>query len=341
MTVAIVGAGIAGASAALALSRRGHRVSVYDRFNPGHRRGSSHGPSRIVRKAYSDSAFTEIAAEAYPLWRDLDESSGGGLLHEVGALYFGDVDSPNVIQVAEGLSRVSELYHVLDPRESKAVTPALRLERNEIGIFTPAAGWVDADRALAATIALAEGAGAIFHWQAVIAPESLPEADAVVIAAGPFVRDFLPEIGATPTHQTVAYLPIESPGAVWIEDGPDYLYGFPSKDGLSKVAPHTWGLPIDPHEDPGPAEEAQLDLVAEFARRRFGYEGPPAFTEVCRYTNLWKDRFYFGETHPGVLLVSACSGHGFKFGPWVGARIADWVEGNRTFATGDWLHTLA
>ncbi|RYG39766.1 FAD-dependent oxidoreductase, partial [bacterium] len=144
VTVAIVGAGIAGASAALALSRRGHRITVYERFGPGHRRGSSHGPSRIVRKAYSDSAFTEIAAEAYPFWRELDEQAGGGILNEVGALYFGDVQSQNVIEVAEGLSRVNETYHVLDAREAKAVVPALRLDRNEIGIFTPAAGWVDA-----------------------------------------------------------------------------------------------------------------------------------------------------------------------------------------------------
>ncbi|CAN5680683.1 hypothetical protein BH11ARM2_BH11ARM2_33700 [soil metagenome] len=336
MTVAIVGAGIAGSSAAFALSRRDHRVTVYEQFASGHRRGSSHGPSRIVRKAYDDSAFTEIAAEAYPLWSELDREAGGGVLHEVGLLYFGHRDSSNLAEVASGLRRIAEPFEILDSHRTGEVAPALRLSPEEIGIFTPAAGWVHADRALAATIALAEKAGAKFLWNVPVRPDALPEADAVVVASGPFVRDFLPDLPARPTHQTVGYLPIESPGTVWIEDSDDFLYGFPSHDGLMKVAPHTPGCPINPHEDPLPPEAAQLAMIHDLAYRRFGYDGPLAKTEVCRYTNLPEDRFYFGELAPNTLLVSVGSGHAFKFGPWTGERIADWVEGERGFARGPW-----
>lgn len=167
-------------------------------------------------------------------------------------------------------------------------------------------------------------------------PSALPEADAVVVASGPFVRDFAPDLPAVPTHQTVGYLPVESSGPVWIEDSADYLYGFPSHSGTMKVAPHTPGTPVNPHNDPLPPEADQTAMILDLARRRFGYEGPLAATEVCRYTNLPGDRFAFRELAPGVLLISACSGHGFKFGPWTGRQAADWVEGRRGSVLGPW-----
>jgi sarcosine oxidase len=64
MRVAVVGAGIVGASAARALARRGHGVSLYEQFEEGHAKGSSHGASRIVRRAYSDPFYTSVMLEA-------------------------------------------------------------------------------------------------------------------------------------------------------------------------------------------------------------------------------------------------------------------------------------
>jgi glycine/D-amino acid oxidase-like deaminating enzyme len=71
------------------LSRRGHSVTVYEQFVPGHVRGSSHGESRIVRRAYPDVFYTRCMAEAYPLWEDLQAESGEHLLTECGLAYFG------------------------------------------------------------------------------------------------------------------------------------------------------------------------------------------------------------------------------------------------------------
>ena len=47
----IVGAGLAGAAAAYAASKRGAGVVVLDAFGPAHRNGSSHGSARIFRRA--------------------------------------------------------------------------------------------------------------------------------------------------------------------------------------------------------------------------------------------------------------------------------------------------
>ena len=47
-----MGAGVVGSSTALALKRRGYNVKLLEQFFVGHTRGSSHGPSRIIRNLY-------------------------------------------------------------------------------------------------------------------------------------------------------------------------------------------------------------------------------------------------------------------------------------------------
>ena len=51
----------------------------------------------------------------------------------------------------------------------------------------------------------------------------------------------------------------------------------------------------------------------------------PALTETCTYT-MTHDHDYVLDFAPGdgrVVVVSACSGHGFKLGPLVGEIAAD------------------
>ena len=52
MNIGVVGCGVIGAATARALALRGHDVTVYEQFEPGHARGSSHGATRIYRFSY-------------------------------------------------------------------------------------------------------------------------------------------------------------------------------------------------------------------------------------------------------------------------------------------------
>ena len=67
----IVGAGMAEAAAAWALSRRGRSVLLVDRFARGHDRGSSHGAERIFCFGYSERADVDLAQESVAGWHDL------------------------------------------------------------------------------------------------------------------------------------------------------------------------------------------------------------------------------------------------------------------------------
>lgn len=87
-------------------------------------------------------------------------------------------------------------------------------------------------------------------------------------------------------------------------------------------------MPFDPNERlRDPVHEA-VELIKDFAWRRFGHDFPRVKrATACLYTNTANEDFLLGRLDDQVLFVSACSGHGFKFGPWIGKTMADLVEG--------------
>ena len=50
--IIVIGCGGFGSAAMSHLARRGVRVLGIDQFHPPHDRGSSHGETRVIRKAY-------------------------------------------------------------------------------------------------------------------------------------------------------------------------------------------------------------------------------------------------------------------------------------------------
>jgi glycine/D-amino acid oxidase-like deaminating enzyme len=326
MKVAVVGAGIHGASAAWALVRRGHSVTLFDQFASGHQQGSSHGKSRIVRKAYPDRFYTEIMLEAYPLWAELEALSGRKLLHEVGLLYFGQQDSEKLAEMHQGLEDLGVPNEVW---EDASRFPELRLEAGEVGIFTPEAGWADADLALKSTVELAVGAGCEVVRQRV-GPDDFAGFDRVAVFPGAWVKDWAPDLDVRVSLQTVCYVRGRHGGPVWIEDGSHWMYGFPSEGDVFKVAAHSQGPEVAPDDAARVPTAGDVELARDVARRRFGIAEPVIESTLgCLYTNTPDEDFRFRWLDTQTLLISACSGHGFKFGPWIGRVAADLLEGKR------------
>ncbi|SCE45485.1 FAD-dependent oxidoreductase, partial [Streptomyces sp. DvalAA-19] len=146
LDVLVVGGGLMGASAAWRLSARGHRVTVLERFGPGHDRGSSHGTSRIFRLAYAEPSYTELALRALPLWRRLEEESGRPVLTLTGAV---DHGPPEVLERLAGvLAGAGRAGRRLSPGEVAERWPGLRADT--AALYHPDAGRVHADDAVAA-----------------------------------------------------------------------------------------------------------------------------------------------------------------------------------------------
>jgi len=98
--VIVVGLGAMGSAAAWQLARRGRRVLGLDALSPGHTLGSSHGHTRIIRKAYfEDPAYVPLLERAYAMWDGLSTLAGEPLVRRTGGLMLGP-ESADVVNGA-------------------------------------------------------------------------------------------------------------------------------------------------------------------------------------------------------------------------------------------------
>jgi sarcosine oxidase len=108
-----------------------------------------------------------------------------------------------------------------------------------------------------------------------------------------------------------------------------HLYGFPSDsaDGAVKIASEEYGTPVSPDtvDHTVAADETQAMFEQHVRGRLRGLQLRPARASVCLYTST-PDGGFVIDVHPqlpGVTLLSACSGHGFKHSPAIGEAVAE------------------
>ena len=98
--VIVVGAGVMGSAAAHALVSSVGRaagggaqctVTLLEQHEFGHKHGSSHGHSRIIRPVYSQQHYASLMPEAYARWSALDAEASDTLYTQTGGLYWGPV----------------------------------------------------------------------------------------------------------------------------------------------------------------------------------------------------------------------------------------------------------
>ena len=306
-------------------------MAIYEQFELDHERGSSHGGSRIFRLSYPDVEWVRMAQEALPRWRELERESGQRLLEQNGIIEF--VRGPE-----EGSQRALEelgaRVEVIDAGEVVRRFPMLAPPAGRTAVFQADGGVVLAARARHALLAGARANGAeLVEGRRIEDLEALDE-DVVVVTAGAWAKELLARAGIdlpiVATSETVCYFRLESdhpvPSIVDFKPGggghgtyalADPVYGL--KLGINKS-----GRPLDPDDPPGP-DRNLVEQMRQAARRYFpSADDEPAAADTCLYTSTDDERFIL-ERHGRVVVGSACSGHGFKFAPVVGERLADLV----------------
>jgi len=317
--VAVVGAGIMGAATAWQLARRGADVVVHEQFEPDHARGSSHGRSRIVRLAYPDSEWVRFAAEARDGWAELEQESGTRLLELHGLV---EVASRPEHTSAAGLEAEGIEHSFLTPDEAAAL--GVVVPEGWAALYEPSGGIGLADEARHAFL---EGID-VRYGSRVDDLEEL-EADVVVVTAGSWVGRFFPGLPLKVTRETVAFFRQETvpPSIVELDDQRahamfslhDPVYGL-------KVGAHHAGAETNPDEI-GEPDAALVERISAWVAKRLPNADPePLLAETCLYTTTPDERFIL-ERRGRVVIGSACSGHGFKFAPEVGKRLADLALG--------------
>ena len=353
--VAIVGLGAMGAMAAWRLAARGARVVGFERFRPGHDRGSSHGDTRIFRTAYFESPdYVPLLHRAGRLWRQLEAESSAELLTLTGGLAIGLQDGKLVTGVLAS-ARQNELPHrLLDASEMGRLHPQHRLERGEAAVREDEAGFLRPERSVAAAAARAEALGARVLPETEVTAVA-PSGDGVVvietsrgrfaaehvlITTGAWTPKLLPQLGLPlqVERQVLAWLAVDDPAAfapgrfpIFIRELPGgrFRYGLPSTDGRSiKLGVHHEGTETDPDSIDRQVGEADLKPIRDFARDNLRGVGATVIDAcVCMYTNTPDERFIARSPTdlPGVTVLSACSGHGFKFAPVLGELMAELI----------------
>jgi sarcosine oxidase len=319
MKVAVIGAGVMGLATAWALRRRGLEPVVYEQFEVGHPHGSSHGRSRIFRLAYAEDEYVRLAQEALALWRKLEVESGETLLELHGLV---EIVRTLEESTAHTLDRCGVAWERLEREEAERRYP-IRVPEESFVVVQPEAGIVRADKALAAfarELDVREGARA--H------PDEV-DADAVVVTAGSWVNELLEEpLPVKVTRETLCYFrpdaggrPVPSVVSFKPQRHTHDMYSlFDPVYGL-KVGAHHAGPEADPNVQGDPEREL-IDRITAWANKTYRLADPaPAAAETCMYTTTADETFIL-ERRDRVVIGSPCSGHGFKFAPAIGERLA-------------------
>lgn len=347
--VAIVGGGIMGLSTAWAATRRGLRVTLVEQGPLPHPFASSFDHTRLIRYPYGTMhGYARMVGDAYAANERLWETLGARLYTETGTLVVVRDTDPWATASRDDLAARDIPHEVLDPDALAARFPLLRAEGVSWALFTPTGGVLQARAMLEALVRWLdrqEGVALRRHTRAtavdveagrITLAEGPPiDADLVVVTAGPWIARLVPSLAArlVPSRQIALYLDLdEADTAAWaampmlMNGGQGTSSGFyavpPVAGRQLKVGDHGFSRHGEPDVDrvvrPG-ERDAVLALLHEGVRDPRTYRVADA--RSCFYT-VTEDQNFVVEAATKGLVLSPCSGHGFKFGPLIGETVA-------------------
>jgi sarcosine oxidase len=354
----VVGVGGMGSAATYHLAKRGLDVLGLERFDIPHTRGSSHGITRIIRKPqFEHPAYVPLVGRAYELWDALEERSGRELLHVTGGLDIGPPES----HVFSGSVRSCEAHNIdheiLSAAEVRDRFPGYELPESHRAVYQSDGGFLVPEQCIIAHVEAAQQEGADVRARepvsdftqladggmGVSTQTDTYETDELVITAGAWARELLPELTdlAVPERQVLAWLQSTDPPLFEQENFPVFVheaddgsyYGFPRYDvpgfKFGKFNHLEETAAPEEMEEPG-AEDEQL--LRAYAERYFpAGAGPTMRLSTCMFTNTPDEHFILDTLpdRPQITVGAGFSGHGFKFASVIGEILADLAVGER------------
>ncbi len=334
--VAVVGAGIAGLSAAYALKRRGIGFVCFEAAAPGS--GQSAGRTRVFRHGHDDERLVRLAVRARVEWERLEEELGARLLGREGVLICG----PNVSERAAAFEAAGVPARMVGRDEQSSALPVFEAPEDaalldELGGSIDVRAAIDglagslADGLVAARVfgVRERGSGVELHTS-----EGIWAADRAILCPGAQLHELTAglglEIPLTIELHTRAAFQVREPGArlACLQDRSNVhgetVYAAPMPDGRH------YAIGLGGEEEP-PVEEALVRLTAYVERGMPGLDPEPASVRLCQTSILPSGPDAFAVWRTGKIAVLA-GANLFKFGPLLGELLADDGDDLRTLA---------
>jgi sarcosine oxidase len=355
--VAVVGCGAMGSAVSYNLAKRGVRAIALDRYGLGHDLGSSHGRTRIIRLAYyEDTRYVPLLRRAFDSWRELEGKAGRELLRVTGGLMIGAPGGELVTGVIKSARTHGIPHRVLSAAEVEEGYEAFAIEERYSAVLDESAGVLYPEECIRAFVDLGGALGCEFRfsepvvgWRAsdgrmeVETSKGRYSADKVVVCAGPWTSRLLGDVLPLSCERQVPFW-FSSEGESCFEAGrmPVFImeeepglffYGVPELGHGVKVARSHGGEVVEPDGVDREVHAGDSAPVEAFVSRRLPKLGKrPIASTTCLYTNTPDMNFAVGlhPREPRVVVVSACSGHGFKFASVLGEAVADLVTEGRS-----------
>jgi len=354
----VLGLGAMGSSTAYQLASRGKKVLGLEQFTCAHDRGSSHGETRLIRKAYFEHPdYVPLLERSYELWKELEGRSKKRLLQETGLVIFGEEKKSQILQ---GVRLSSKQYGIpieeWDFNEIQKRFPQAKVSSDFIGLYERSGGYLEVENCIKAFCDQAVQLGAELHFEEAVSSWKKTESgfevttskgkyisEQLVITMGAWTGHWLKE--AAP-HLKVHRVPLfwfESQGMFKKEEGvpcfafdvPEgFFYGFTESGGEVKVTIHQpLGVVEDPSQEERKVRQEEMTPVTRFVSQYLNNLNPePTRSALCFYT-LSPDTHFILDAIPdcaGGYWAGGFSGHGFKFASLIGEVLADWVIEQKT-----------
>ena len=364
MDIIVVGAGIAGLLRAWALAKAGHRVIVLEQGSIPNPLAASGDHHRIIRRAYGKMAgYGRLISEAYDAWDEMWIDLGERHLDPRGFLCVSREAGDEAEQFRDGMleggwpidvmdvAAAAKRWPFLSPDEIRYVFysadgGALHCRRIAQGL----AAWLRQNGAdlrsgcKAVAVNAAAGLVTLESGEAIFA-------DRVIVCAGAWTTKLFPDLQQRLATYRTALAYVDPPADLrrqW-ETAPVILdigcnvdcymnpfsEGAGMKFGSGLINARTDDA--DANREPAVGEgEAIRDIFTPVIARISQY----SITEVvtCAYTFTEDEKFAVYEKGK-CLVISACSGHGYKFGAAVGRRAAQCVTSGDLDRVRTWLRS--
>jgi sarcosine oxidase len=299
----IIGLGAMGSAAAYQLSKRKVKVLGIDRFLPPHKFGSTHGETRVTRKAIGEGAeYVPLTLRSYEIFREIEAETNADLLTVTGGLIISNPSgkanlhgNKSFIETTVATAKKFGVNHrTLAADEIAKMFPQFNLDGNERGYFEAEMGFLRPENCVKAQLESAEKNGAeirrnekvsgiktLPNCVEVITDKGVYQAGKIIVSAGAWIKDFVerPQQDLFKIFRQVFYWFDVADNFEYFKLGNfptfirefgrwenDFVYGFPAIDGRFggfKIATETYLKTTDPDDVNREVTQLEIDEVFE------------------------------------------------------------------------------